>query len=648
MTNRPRSHRIEDQSRIAFERLLPAEWVYRKIHPDYGIDGAVEIFDEGGLSTGRQFNVQLKATDEPKLTRALAVRLGIDKCKYYKSLDVPVLIARFHTPTNRMFVRWFHEFDPYYARRGKKSTTFRLSESDEWSQHTAPKLSRDTDIIKRVRFHNLPAPTLFQLQFDGDSVHGLSLAEISLNLRKTLQTVQGVIGLTTDASLAYGKLSVSNEQVVIDLAGIQHFTLHLSKSSAHGSWAKAFLHNDVLIAAALTLDAAGYSDRAAKLITALAPHSSLTTDPLIVVRMAHCLARAHRVHDALGLCQVLFDNPASRGPAHTLMISVLAKSSLLSGVELELLRGFLARHARAEEMSGRAADAAVANYNLANHLRSRKQDRAAFQCYRKAARLDGSYRKRGYFYREVAGVLFGLERYKAAAKLYDCATQLGEKGTTVALYADALMFSGQYSRARAYFEAYVADSNKPKPEFIVKAAALNELGSMLGIDEQRRQKSAASLLAAPDSRLSTPEFMDRLKEALKLDALCGLAWFNLGTCFNKQGMFNEACTAFVWAGLTQRNDVVAWVNAFALALRTHNHTLAVGIISTAHFACGESFAEQLIKTADAQPKEFPKLKFLTLMNEILALLPEGERPFELRFIGEAGDVQIHTLGPSEV
>jgi hypothetical protein len=57
MTNRPRSHRIEDQSRIAFERLLPPEWVYRRLCPDYGIDGAVEIFDDGGRSTGRQFNV---------------------------------------------------------------------------------------------------------------------------------------------------------------------------------------------------------------------------------------------------------------------------------------------------------------------------------------------------------------------------------------------------------------------------------------------------------------------------------------------------------------------------------------------------------------------------------------------------------------
>jgi tetratricopeptide (TPR) repeat protein len=586
----------------------------------------------------------LKATDESELTRALAVKLSIDKFKYYKSLDAPVLIARFHAPTNRMFVKWFHEFDPYYAGRGKKSRTFRLSDSDEWSQYTASKLSRDTELAKRVRSHNLPAPTLFQLRFDGESIDGVSSAEISLNLTKTLQTVPGLIGFTTDASVAYGAFSLSNEQAVINLAGIQHFTLHLSKPSAPG-WAKAFLHNDVLIAAALTLDAAGYSDRAAKLITAIAPHSSLTTTPLIAVGMAHCLAKAHRFREALELCQLLLENPSSRGPAHTLMISVLGNSTLLSNAELQLLREFLERHAKAEEASGRAADAAIANYNLANQLRSQGHHRAAFQCYRKAARLDRNYCERGYFCRELAGVLFGLGRYKAAAKLYDRAIRLGEKDITPALFGDALMFSGQYSRAHQQFEAYLADNKKPKAEFILKAAALNELQSLLGLDEQRRQRSAASRLAAPDSQLSPTEFMDRLKVALKLDALCGLAWFNLGTCLNQQGMFNEACTAFVWAGLVQQNDVVAWVNAFVLALRSQNNVLAAGIISTAHFACQEAFADQLIRVADAQPKEFPKLKFLNLMNDILALLPEEERPFELRFIGEAGKVQIHTLRP---
>lgn len=165
MSQRPRSHQIEDQSRIAFERFLPSQWVYRMIKPDYGIDGAVEIFDKDGQRTGRQFNVQLRATDEPDTKKALAVRLRIDACEYYKSLDLPVLIARFHAPSSKLYVKWFHEFDPYYARRGKKSTTFRLAAIDEWSENTSERLLRDLERIRRIRLRALPIPVPLELQF---------------------------------------------------------------------------------------------------------------------------------------------------------------------------------------------------------------------------------------------------------------------------------------------------------------------------------------------------------------------------------------------------------------------------------------------------------------------------------------------------
>src|ERR1022692_1218847 len=179
MSNRPRSHQIEDQSRIAFERCLPKQWVYRPIRPDYGIDGVVEIFDEQGRATGKHFNVQLRATDEVNLSTALSVKLKIERCEYYFSLDLPVLIARFHVPTGRMFVRWFHEFDPYYSRHGKQTRTLTLAESDEWSHRTPSHLSLDLERIRQLRSGALPSPVPFYVQFHGDSVQGLSVLEIS-------------------------------------------------------------------------------------------------------------------------------------------------------------------------------------------------------------------------------------------------------------------------------------------------------------------------------------------------------------------------------------------------------------------------------------------------------------------------------------
>jgi len=82
MPKRPRQHQLEDESRTAFRKAIPQEWVFRDSTPDYGIDGSVEVFDSSGNGTGRYFFVQLKGTDESKLDRALAVRFSLDTFEY--------------------------------------------------------------------------------------------------------------------------------------------------------------------------------------------------------------------------------------------------------------------------------------------------------------------------------------------------------------------------------------------------------------------------------------------------------------------------------------------------------------------------------------------------------------------------------------
>src|SRR2546421_10025792 len=125
MPKRPRQHQLEDESRVALRASLPSAWVFRDSVPDYGIDGAVEIFDAEGQATGAIFFAQLKATDETELDKALAITLSLQTCSYYGALDVPVLIVRYHSPARKLYAKWFHSLDSYYARKGLKTTTFR-------------------------------------------------------------------------------------------------------------------------------------------------------------------------------------------------------------------------------------------------------------------------------------------------------------------------------------------------------------------------------------------------------------------------------------------------------------------------------------------------------------------------------------------
>jgi uncharacterized protein DUF4365 len=486
MSKRPRSHRIEDESRIAFERLLPEYWVYRPVRPDYGVDGCVEIFDQSGQSTGMQFNVQLKATDDQDLKKALAVRLNIDTCEYYRSLDLPTLIIRFHAPTGRVFAKWFHAFDPYYAKKGKKTVTFGFATSDEWSDDTTEKLSLHLKMVRCVRSGNLPLPVPFSLNFSADLVQGLSIAEVSLNLRKAIVEVQSILRISGDSTSVYGMIAVSDKDIVVNLAGIKSLTLHLRQSYGP-DFARKVLHHDILIATALTLDSAGYPAAAANLIAKFAGQSGLISSPEIAMMMAGCLARAHRLAEALKLAEQLLTNRTSRLPAYVLMVSALTKTASMSDDERELLRHFLTRYVEEEEKTGDSLAAATANYNLANHLRFFSQPRSAFRRYRRAAKWDPKYLERGYFYRELAGVLFSMERYRMAAKLYDCGLQRGEKGSTRALFADTLMFCGDYSDALREFETYISAEQAPKSGFVLKWWALKE--RMLKCARQDRKPS---------------------------------------------------------------------------------------------------------------------------------------------------------------
>ena len=88
---RPREHVLETLSRRAFERLVPATWVVRAVDEDYGVDREVEIFEEGH-ATGLTFKVQLKGSDRTAAAGA-SRRVKTDTLGYWKSLDVPVLIA---------------------------------------------------------------------------------------------------------------------------------------------------------------------------------------------------------------------------------------------------------------------------------------------------------------------------------------------------------------------------------------------------------------------------------------------------------------------------------------------------------------------------------------------------------------------------
>ncbi|WP_415776286.1 DUF4365 domain-containing protein [Shewanella oncorhynchi] len=92
MKKRPASHIIDAMGTELLMNALPTQWVVRPYQPDYGIDFAVEIFDEidkNLVTLGEHFFIQLKScTKANYISRKVHHRYNVEKYPFEADTDV--------------------------------------------------------------------------------------------------------------------------------------------------------------------------------------------------------------------------------------------------------------------------------------------------------------------------------------------------------------------------------------------------------------------------------------------------------------------------------------------------------------------------------------------------------------------------------
>ncbi len=150
MSNRPQQHQLETKSRLAFESSLPIQWVYRPVIPDYGVDGLVEIFTEEGRATGDFFFVQLKATSSVDANSALTIRFSHEKCDYYLTLAIPLLVVSYHEVSNDLYAKWFEVPSAKERYKNEKTMSFKLSEGEVWNIERCDSIASELENIREA------------------------------------------------------------------------------------------------------------------------------------------------------------------------------------------------------------------------------------------------------------------------------------------------------------------------------------------------------------------------------------------------------------------------------------------------------------------------------------------------------------------
>lgn len=500
MPSRPRAHELESESLQAFRSAIPSSWVVRTINPDYGIDAEVEIF-ESGKASGLTFKVQLKGTD--KTGSPPKMKVGRIHLNYWRGLDIPVLVVKFVAPRSELFWAWAH--DPIFKLPidvNQKTFTAKYSTSMSSREMTPEILRSQVERWRERRRGDLSTPIM--IQADLTKLSHDRVSEVRSGFADASRDMGGLAQITTDRRIAHQAV-VKIDENSITLCIVIGVSVTINDYLCDFSTGA-----DVLSLFALCLFMEGRQTAIASQIAACALKSSTVvayTDAAFV--FAELLAAGGLFAD---LQKIAVLERLEESPAAVVYRLALVRYLGTTPGALETWASSERVAVRELESSNQIEEAARRSYGLGNILRTSGFWPEAIVELEGAARLDSSYLRRGYWWREIGGSSFLLGDFSRAISEYKKAVELGEADAHIGL-TDALMYNGNYEEAGKIVDGLIEGSGHWQSEARFKRALLDR-AFKFGIQNQDRQIEAA-LTALQQGNVDI---------ALGLDFLCGLAW----------------------------------------------------------------------------------------------------------------------------
>jgi tetratricopeptide (TPR) repeat protein len=649
MPKRPPEHRLEEQSHDAFRRALGDRFLYRREVPDYSVDGEVEEFDVDDRATGLRFYVQVKSTRKASLKRALAVSVPLETATYYRSLPLPLLMVLYHKPSESIYARWFHQFDPYYGGVGKKSITFKWLLGDALIPEELFRLGSEARAFLSLRSANLQLPMTFHLDAPAAGALALTKNELMFAMRAAVIRRPDILRLSAEPG-ARGSLQimVRNDLLRANLADVATATIHLDRYEA-GAYGEQ-LATDAMVCTALAFEHLGQADLASRLAAPFLPESSIILAPEVTWALSASYMRSRRLHESLAISEALdkSDDPDRRAGSIFFALPLLGHGGPLSPVEFEaFVRTYDQRILRRKE-EGDDVGAGRESYNLANLLRRNSRPEEALRYYERAAQGDPGYLERSYFWHEKAGVLFGSHNYPEAAEAYARAFQLGKDPFALALGADALMFAGRYEEALKQFQGY-NQKNEIGDEWRLKELFLEVLVEQFHTPCQERDPRGALKRGEQINFEAAPsEIAAALDGVLQIDALEGGAWFNLGKAHLELSKDEAALVDYLAAALCLECDAEAWVAALIQGLVCEKGPQFIqDIVTCGARMAGDRFRRQLVEWSRTQTDHASSDELLGIIDLGIAQQEaERDESFALRFHDDDGGTQEFPIRPS--
>jgi len=503
MPKRPRSHRLEDQSRIVFSALLPETWVESPRIKDYGIDSDVDIF-AGDDATGSRFSVQLKASDSE---RAPAVSIRGETLNYWLSQDVPVLLVFWRAGDSKVWFRWAHLIDPAPLEQGRSSVRVRFEDADLWREDTPDVIESEVQAFRNIRNRRLKLP-VGAVVIGSGAVGHIAAGDLVRVLRNAMRRDRDVFDIQPRGGPALIDIRILGNEVRVGLRGASPMYLHydaappLQSSTESMNRVDAFA-SDALFAVALQLNRVGFLKEAAVIAERASASSSMMWGSALDSALRVLIDGGNRPA-AIKLLEISRETRENVSLVD-LMAAMLERPR--NQAEDDPVVDLLLSWAEQAVAEGEPDKAAPLFYNTAQRLVGNDPERAVILLQR-AAEIDVAYKDRPYWRSDMAGAQFLAGRYEESSRLYLKAVSSGDDSVRLRC-GDALMFAGSYEQALPFL--LEADEQPEHAEYRIKSRYLTRLIKDLRIKSQDRDPFKAEMLCA-ESRPSREIAISALQE----------------------------------------------------------------------------------------------------------------------------------------
>jgi hypothetical protein len=644
LPKRHRTHQLEAESVLAIQNAIPSTWVYRTPEYDYGIDGEIEIFDDEGIATGKKLLVQLKATDEKNIKKALKLRLRIESANYFDSLENPVLVVRYLSNNKKLYYRWFHSFDQYYEKVSDKSLAFNFEEKCEWDENSKDNIVTELDSYYSIVKGKNPFPISIPVYITSNSPIANNIISFVTEVNKKHKNTN-LVEFSYEreqSNFPPNHLLISNNELKVVLANKTSTCLHFD--STDNIAFKDTISANFFVAVGMAIFYHGFYVEASNLIVDNLRESILKNDVRAGTAAIIGLIKSRDLKRALELSETLFNDDDGINTAQMGLIEIIRLYKIKSDEDIDLLSRFLDQISKSLIDREITSVAAMVEYNHANKLRSNNNFiKESVKHYILAAKLNPEYRKRAYWNSELAGCLFLLRKYKSSANLYKTSLDIESNHFIKGLYADSLMMSGFYKLSLDTFHEYFDEASDKSfnCEWNLKALCLHAIVDTLGVSQQTRMLVENKLTKAD---YSNP---DALINYIKTyDALSTLCWFNIGVSSAEKKEFRNAQIEFLLSALISESDSEAWCNAFKCAMNGDDNNILASIVECAQKKIGDSFFEYLSNNlSESNPEGAQGLDFLLLdMMNAFKKQNKQTNQIDIRLHSPDGSYEKQTTG----